>query len=412
VPAKTFPAFTLFSPGAVLPAAAFELHPSFGLSEEYSDNWFLTDTNKQSNWRTEADLGLSLLINGARTRGSVSTSWGLTYDTVDDEFSPGRALTLAGQIAWDATPLLTLTVTDTLTRSDDPAERDDLNLNREREVFFSNLFSVAADYRLPTWTLSASYLFSVFLEEEGNDTYSQTFTVGATKSFLQRNYLTATYSFLYSETTNEGHTIGNEIALTLGHQINAQTTVGLLGSFAYRTGTDTTEDDYNIATVGVFGSYTVPGVWSGYLALGYSGFDPSSGATDGAPYASATFTYQLARGTFTLTADSGFSETFVTGENLGVLQTWGVTGTFTYPLTPFLRGSASGFYRKNQDVGSSDVGADADEGNTYGATVSLSAPLRSWLNLSVSYDYTKFNATNPGEDYTENRARLSLNASF
>jgi hypothetical protein len=58
------------------------------------------------------------------------------------------------------------------------------------------------------------------------------------------------------------------------------------------------------------------------------------------------------------------------------------------------------------------VGADADEGNTYGATVSLSAPLRSWLNLSLSYDYTKFNATNPGEDYTENRARLSLNASF
>jgi hypothetical protein len=94
--------------------------------------------------------------------------------------------------------------------------------------------------------------------------------------------VTATYSFLYSETTNEGHTIGNEIGLTLGHQVNAQTTVGLLGSFAYRTGTDTTEDDYNIATVGVFGSYNVPGIWSAYLALGYSGFDPSSGATDGA----------------------------------------------------------------------------------------------------------------------------------
>ena len=62
-----------------------------------------------------------------------------------------------------------------------------------------------------------------------------------------------------------------------------------------------------------------------------------------------------------------------------------------------------------QNVAGGEV---SDEGNTYGANLGLSVPLRSWLNLSLFYGYRQFNGGDPVDDYTENRAQVTLSAGF
>ena len=116
--------------------------------------------------------------------------------------------------------------------------------------------------------------------------------------------------------------------------------------------------------------------------------------------------------------DSGFSETFAQGQNFGVVETRGVTGTFSYQLTPALGTTASAYYRQNTTTGRSGASNSGDQ-NTWGALFRIEARLTSWLGLSLDYTHTAVTDSNRaatsstfGGSYDENRVRLSLSARF
>ena len=63
------------SPSLAAPRLAVDLHPSVAFSEEYSDNFQISSTNKIDNFRTIISPGLLVGINGPRTLGTVSAIW-------------------------------------------------------------------------------------------------------------------------------------------------------------------------------------------------------------------------------------------------------------------------------------------------------------------------------------------------
>ena len=67
----------------IAPGATFEYHSTLTLSEQYTDNFNLTTNaqGKQSNWRTTLSPGSTILINTAKTQGSLSASSGFSYDS-------------------------------------------------------------------------------------------------------------------------------------------------------------------------------------------------------------------------------------------------------------------------------------------------------------------------------------------
>jgi hypothetical protein len=167
--------------------------------------------------------------------------------------------------------------------------------------------------------------------------------------------------------------------------------------------------------VSVFGSYTVPGIWSASASTGYTwlkAIDVSPRVpteSESLPFVSAQVSYfALPRTVLTLSGFSGFSETFTRGENFGVVQTYGVTGTVSYAVTPLVGAFASAFWTSNQETGiAGGVSGEAEE--TYGGNVGLSYQALRWLSLGLIYSYTQGLGDN---GYTENRVTATASASF
>ncbi|HXZ73540.1 MAG TPA: hypothetical protein VEH31_22065, partial [Streptosporangiaceae bacterium] len=61
--------------------ATLEVHPTLRVGEEYSDNFFLNSSGAEENFRSILGPGFTLLLNGARTFGAMSTTIDLVHDT-------------------------------------------------------------------------------------------------------------------------------------------------------------------------------------------------------------------------------------------------------------------------------------------------------------------------------------------
>ena len=416
IPSAPAPGYRMFDP-PTQPGATFELHYSLGVSEEYSDNFDLSQTDKESNFRTQVSPGITLLINGARTRGQVSFTPSLAYDSSNSDTN--LFLAFNGQVVWEATPVFTLTAANTLSLSDDYLTAGTLSLRREREKYVSNVFSLLGDYRRDTISASPYYVLSMFFDDGGDDTI--THSVGATlsKTFLIRNTATIGYEFLYSDTSEDGEDItGHQLSLSLARQLNAQTSVGLAGSYAHRDvsgGGLPGSDEYYIATVSAFTTYVVPGIWSASASLGYSWLQSNDVSprvptdSEGTPIGSVSVSYvALPRTVLSLGAYSGFSETFARGENFGVVETSGVNGSVSYAVTSLVSAVASGFWSREEQTGVAG-GVRGEPEDTYGGLAGVYYRALRWLSLGLTYQYTHGLGDN---GYTENRVTATANASF
>jgi hypothetical protein len=396
----------------VAPAAILDLQTGLTLAEEYSDNFNLSSTDGQSNFRTSIIPGATLAINGARTKGLVGYNLSIHYDTLDSEI--GYFNTLLGQVQYRATPLLTLTAYDTLVQGDQPEEASRLGLRRERSRFTSNVFSLNADYVLPRVALRAGYVLSTFFDETEDTTITQTVGTGASTT-LRGTSVALGYEYLRSDTTDldiDGH----RLTASTSRRLTAETVGGVSATYAFRNeqgetlGDPNQDDSFSLWSLVLFASYDLPPRLNVAGSIGYGQARSETGDPVPEIPATLTLTYRFARAVATLGVESGFSETFDLGENFGVVRTLGVNGSLTYPLTARLSGTATAFYRKNAPT---ELGTDVatEDNDLWGGTLSLSAQLRSWLILRLEYHYSSWNSPS-GDGYTENRARATLTATF
>ena len=432
------------------PTARFNLEPTVSVSEEYTDNFNLTARNKQSNFRSTVAPGLGLNINSAFVKGLVAYKFAPSHDTATDEVSLFHSF--LGQVLWEATPLWTLTLADTLTRSDQPSEADRLGLRQQRQTFTSNTLSLVSDYLLGTVATRQSYQMATFSSEEGDETTSHTLALSATVPLGQTNSISGGYEYLVSNstggTTSSGATstttsgassdfdvTGHKLTAGATRKLNTLRSVGITTSYAVRTVTSGTgETDFQLWSAAVFTDYALPGRLKLSSSLGVSGLSSDSGSSVGPNLSTkSSLTYQFARAVLSLAVDKGFSETFAEGENFGVVETEGVNGSLSYPFTPSLTGTLTGSYRRNKTTGIGDTSLGNQQQNqqteNWGGTLSFSLRLRPGLLLELSYTYTRqagsdsnnrqsvTGTTGNGSigidnSYTENRLKAAVNLSF
>jgi hypothetical protein len=407
----------------VAPTATLQLDGSIGVSEEYTDNFDLDDRSRRSNFRSAVTPGLRLSINSAFTKGVIQYTLAPSHDSVTDDISFFQSL--LGQVAWQVNPRWTLTLSDTFTRSDEPGEADRLALRQERRTFSSNTISLLSDYLIDRIATRQSYRLSTFFDEDDRKTTTHALGLSGTLPVAATNSLTVGYEYLTSDTsggngaTNVGRSgtsdvSGHQLTASFARKLTTLRSVGVSGSYAFRTLSDETGDtDFRPWNVSVFTNYLLPGRLTLNGSIGISGLSTSSGDTLGPNLSTTTaLSYQFARAIFALSFDRGFSETFSEGENFGVVETEGVTGSLTYPLTPTLLGTLSGYYRRSKftGVGNSDTDQD-DRNENYGGTVALAWRLlndRLFLDLIYSYRNQKGTDTS----YSENRVRAGVSVRF
>ncbi len=190
-----------------LNAPRLTVSPGVTLSEEYTDNFFLTERNKVENFRTRLTGSLSVLLNYPNTQGSLSggVQRSLTTPRPDEEhysFFPS----FTGTLTHSFNPRMKLTVSDTYIRDDDPSLSNPSNPNEaslrgERDKFSVNTFSISLSWLIDIVQTQVYYRNSLFFDDE--KTMSHIFGANASMPVGARNTVSVGYEFTTRDTTDD-----------------------------------------------------------------------------------------------------------------------------------------------------------------------------------------------------------------
>jgi len=445
-PSQTLPPspFTFTPP--TFPAATYEFHPTFRLTEEYTDNFLLErDDQRVENFRTTLGAGFNFLVNTAKTMGSLSTDLGFSHDTADEGSDFQLFPSFTGRIRHTIDPRLSLTVSDTLTRSDDFSTSDDTGLRgRERRTFTSNRFTISADWLIAQFATQHYYHLSTFFSDV--DTISQVVGSSASTGIGAFTTVSAGYQISHSDTS------GRVSRSSTGHTVfgSASRQVGQFGSAGVSSSyTIQSLDDTSIWNVSLFTAYGLPTGLSVSGSVGYSRLS-SENRDDRSTFTTNTIaSYRFARAVASVGVSQDYRQTFLQGEDTGILLTRTVRASLSFPLTAATGASLSAAYSENEFTG---VGNDASAPTTQtvSGSFSLGSPLFSagiraaysenellgiqqteraahtftaganvgfqpirWLHVGLDYSYTQRSLADVSRgEVTENRASITLSAAF
>jgi hypothetical protein len=414
--------------------ALLEFHPTARASLEYSDNFFQTTSRSEDNFRSILGPGFTLLMNGARTFGSLSTTIDLVHDTAENSGDDVKVHpSLTGFLRYQLTPRLALTLTDTFVRDDSAQTADQFGIRRGRQTFSRNTAGLAADWLLDQVALQAYYRNVLFFNEsEGQtggdaatetDEDSITHILGVNASTrLAIDYLVrAGYEF--SRTDSTGGSTGGDSAgedstshtvfASAARQLGPYASAGIVGSASFQT-----DESTRIYNASLFGTYGLPTGFSVSARVGYSILENDTDDDEGGISADLSASYRFARAVISAGVFQDFRQTAQQGQNFGTVESRSYFASFLYQWTPFINTTLNATYSENEPTGT----GNADNGRTqtsltYGA--SLNWQILRWLTASLRYTHTKqtgndaFNQGVGGSgDFAENRASINFFALF
>ncbi len=418
-------------PPTLRPGAAFEVHPLLGLFEQYTDNFNRSSVSKKFNFRTAVVPGLTGRLDKGPLSGFLRYSLQSFYDSEPQQF--GNFNSVFAQLGWAINPRLKITVADAFTQGDEPAHVDRLGVQQERRNYDRNVASLTTDYTLATVSTEAyANLIDFSSSSSGastgtptgvaaaSSTHSRIFGARAEVPIAVTNTARLGYEYLISDssfsTGAPGVSVhGYQLTSSVARQVTDALSIGLSGVYANRTQDRTTirpEVDFSRWEVDLFNSYTIAQrlSWKGSV-----GVVSLNGGGDSAPRVTTqtSLAYWLGRVVIGLAVERGVSETFAQGQNFGVVQTTGYSGTLTVPFTPLIKAVASVSRRQNDftDLGLTTAVSGTRTNEVLAESLVFRFQLRSWLTASLDYGHTDTSAS-PGTAFSENRVQLSLNGTF
>ena len=431
-------------PGAFAPTittirgATLEFHPTLRLAGEYSDNFFQTSSRAEDNFRSILGPGFTVLLNGARTFGALSTTVDLVHDTAPNSGDDLKVFpSLSASVRYALSPRLALTLSDSFVRSDAASTLDRSGIRRGRQTSNTNNLGLTVDWLLDQVATQAYYRNVLFFSEDSNrggsssgggsssrdgeDSITHILGLNASTRIATDYIIRGGYEFSRTDSTGGdrtgdvgGDTTGHTVFASAARQIGLYGTGGLSSSYSFQT-----ERDTRIWNVSLFGAYGLPTGLSVSAAVGYSMLDSDRDDSDGIVSANVNASYRFARAMFSVGVFQDFRQTAQTGQNFGTVETRSYFGSFLYQLTPFINSVLTASYTENEPTGTgNDSSGGRQKALSYGA--SLNWQVLRWLTASLQYTYTKqygrdaFSQDIGGGtgNFAENRATLSLFATF
>jgi len=417
-------------PIGIAPGATFEYRSTLTLSEQYTDNFNLTTSaqGKQSNFRTTLSPGSTILINTAKTQGSVSATSGFTSDSSTGQSDFSSFPSLSASVRHSFNPRLSLTLTDSFNRNDNPGVADSSGLRQQRQTFTSNTFGASVDWLIDLLQTQYYYRNSFFSNSRTNSTSqnntnsasqsdstttSQIFGLGASTRLGALNTVRVGYELSLSAPRQDVTSYGNLFTASVSHQLGTYASAGVQGSYSMQT-----LDDLKIWNGSVFGTYGLPTGFSFSGSLGYSLVNSDAASNQSGVSGNINASYAHARGVISLGIFQDYRTTYQggqigqsgvdqSGQDFGVVQTLSLTGNFTYQLTPLIGSFIQAAYTQNTNTGVGNTKSNTSR-DSFTASAGVNWPLLRWLNLSLQYTLNQYNQP----DRTQNSGLLSLNATF
>lgn len=409
--------------------ATLEFHPTLRLSEEYSDNFFQASSGAESNFRSTLGPGFSLLLNGARTFGTLATTVDLVHDTARNSGDDPKVFpSFNAAVRYSFTPRLALTVIDTFVRSDSATALDPNGIRNGRQTSMVNSFTTSLDWLIDRVATQIYYRNNWFINEDDNNngnvnattsqgnSISNILGVNASTRIATDYLIRAGYEFGRTDTYDGGtgnDTTSHTVFASASRQFGLYTTGGIQTSYSLQS-----DENARIWNASIFAAYGLPTGFSISGAVGYS-ILTSDTEDDGSISANVAASYRFARTVFSVGVFQDFRQTGQQGENFGTVESRSYFGSVLYQITPFINAIAQVTYSENTPTG---IGNSNNNNTlktlTYGGSVNWQV-LR-WLVANVRYDYVKRTGQNTfvggdnnnSGDFAENRVSLNLFATF
>jgi opacity protein-like surface antigen len=413
-----------------------QLLMSVSLTEEYSDNFFLSQDDRQEEFRTGLEIGTVYRLEGGRSFLTLANSLGINYEVRADRVNlpfVNLALNTGYQF-----PRLSLSLSESFIRSDDVQEASPTGLRGERRIFFRNSVSPQLRYDLLRTTAMTLGYTNTVVQEQGNsrsnsdanadgsdNSLSHSVSSGLQHWFTRNVSGSVGYAFATIDSDQTGTRQSHSCSADLSYLVSARTTASVR-SFATFTDRSEGEPDSRFygLTLGLQRQLTP--YLSAYVAVGPALLDREGQAKRLIPYWEAAINggFPLTRlTTLRVSTSQTISNTAGDIDDVGLVLSQSASATLSHFISRSLIAELFGSYYRTELLESSSVGS-TDQGEKFSFWSiggGMSYAFTQALSLNVTYRYRERDAEDTagrqsddrfGENYRENRVMLTLSAAF
>jgi hypothetical protein len=388
------------------------------VSEEWTDNFNLSERNRVSNFRTSLIPGIQAILDSGPWTGSGSYNLSAFHDSSLGEF--GFHNSVAGLLSWQALPTWRLTLSESFLQSDDPERTDRLLLTRQRRDITSNQTALTSEYALLALGLDTRqyYRFSHFSADTKTSTH--VFGLGASRALDRIHAVSLGYEYLMSDSeesrdaaattgSRESSINGHQVTSSFSRDISARMTAGIAGAYATRDRDAATgPSSFDRWNIQLFNNYTLE---ERLLFRGSIGVGKISTSEEPIVTTNSSIAYWFGPATVTLGVERGFSETFGETEDFGVVQTTAVLASLLYRFSPLLSGQLSAQYRDNETTGVEGTASGVNDRRDTTYTFGLGFTYLITRGLTATIEATHTESEGRGtRSFTENRIRAAVGA--
>jgi opacity protein-like surface antigen len=410
------------------------------LSEEYSDNFFLSERDREEEFRTSVSIGTAYRLESGRSFISLANLLSSNYDVMAEQGNIAFA-NLSLNAGYQL-PRLSLTLSENFVHTDNAEEASPAGVRNERRRFLRNSISPQIRYDLTRTTAISGAYSNIFVKNEdmeGGDLapsatgfgLGQGTTITHSVAAGLQHWITQTFSsnmqYAFSTTDSDevGDTLSHTMSVNLGYALSARTSTSFqaFGEVIDRSAGDPDSRIYGVS-VGLRRQLT--SFLSAFVSIGPSLIDISNRSKRIFPNWQANLDWALPlprRTSLGLSAQQSLDNTASDVDDVGVVLSRSATLTLIHAVSRDLASSLSIGYTRTELLESSGSrnttqGQDFDLWNV-GAGISYA--LTRILSLSASYRHLHRHASGGGAaviqdrlggDFDENRFILSLSAAL
>lgn len=400
-------------------AYQFTFTPSISVSQEYTDNYFLTKHNKEHEYITTISPGFTAQILGKNSGAELSyVPEYAMYDKYDEnntwrhnvdfsawsEIAKNTRIELTDSFLYTEDPLIDSDIATLLT--EDPDALIDSTIRRGRDPYYRNTADINLIHQFGRDdSFNLGYRYS-FLENDDPDLEDDkshnpymgvTFWFGPEWGFEIRGDYTRSEND-ESDDSDEWYGSARLIKRFTRH---------LEGFVQYdhrALNYDGTTEDYQVYNPSAGFDYTISDDISLSFGMGYSYLNREETDNDSIMSGNLSLTKTFIRGSINIIGSGGYEESSFGAESLGNTEFYQLGGSATYQFTRYFSGNIFGSYRNSKYI---DEDPEREDKITI-AGLGMTMQAFEWMSLGLDYAYHTVDSTLDEDDYDENRVILRI----
>jgi hypothetical protein len=401
-----------------------QFHPYISLKEEYNDNLNVTPTNKTSDYITTVQPGIKFSNMDKQAGVDLDYALGAVFYRENrnlDYISHNASL----NAKYMTSAHINFFLKESFIRSDTPYEREYftttednkymLATKTERAPYWRNVIAPTIEYQFGRENrLGVNYRNNIYRTQSisGQDSREDYINPYFSYWFDAQNGISLQYGRTYGDFETSPDLTGDMANARYTYQFSKKTSAFAEYTYSKRTfdssGSSESQSrrDYDIHEPSVGMTFAIGPTLTASARVGYFRTEPKTGSgQDGFSYKA-----ELANGdprtTYILSLQGGYTEDYFTAENLGFARYHRLTGSLRHMLDRrFSIGCLGSVERAVYDT-------DDRSDTIWGIGGSASYMPLKWLTFSLDVTHRDRQSTMDLYDYTENRAMLTITATY